>query len=203
MARLKGHTGYVFSLAFSPDGATLVSGSGDSTVRLWDTAPLKGRYQALRDAEGDLLGLVDDSHAIAADLAQDAKVAQLLQRRSFGRGFIGLAAVVLGLFDLDHGREQVAEVAGQVGITVEVLLQGGTLAGPQADRKLLGQLIEQGVLPGFRGGHRESPKPWYLERGCRATPPPMRGRGFLAGLAPRAVPATRCNEWQVTGSEPS
>jgi WD40 repeat protein len=51
VARLQGHTSYVWSLAFSPDGATLVSGSGDYTVRLWDTAPLKVRYQARREAE--------------------------------------------------------------------------------------------------------------------------------------------------------
>ena len=50
MARLPGHTSYVWSLAFSPDGATLASGSGDATVRLWDTAPLKARYQARREA---------------------------------------------------------------------------------------------------------------------------------------------------------
>jgi hypothetical protein len=51
VARLQGHTSYVWSLAFSPDGKTLVSGSGDHTVRLWDTAPLKARYQARREAE--------------------------------------------------------------------------------------------------------------------------------------------------------
>jgi hypothetical protein len=51
VARLHGHTTYVWSLAFSPDGATLASGSGDFTVRLWDTAPLRVRYQARRQAE--------------------------------------------------------------------------------------------------------------------------------------------------------
>ncbi len=37
ITNLKGHTRYIESLAFSPDGNTLATGSSDHTVRLWDT----------------------------------------------------------------------------------------------------------------------------------------------------------------------
>ncbi len=35
---LRGHTNCVYTLAFSPDGKTLASGSMDQTIKLWDTA---------------------------------------------------------------------------------------------------------------------------------------------------------------------
>ena len=36
MAVFSGHTGWVISLTFSPDGTSLVSGSCDKTIKLWD-----------------------------------------------------------------------------------------------------------------------------------------------------------------------
>jgi WD40 repeat protein len=37
----RGHTGLVGSVAFSPDGRRLVSGSRDTTVKVWDVSALR------------------------------------------------------------------------------------------------------------------------------------------------------------------
>ena len=34
---LRGHSHYVFSVVYSPDGKHLVSGSCDKTVKIWDS----------------------------------------------------------------------------------------------------------------------------------------------------------------------
>jgi WD40 repeat protein/tRNA A-37 threonylcarbamoyl transferase component Bud32 len=48
LGTLKGHTGYIESVAFSPDGNRLASGSMDGTIKIWDVA--SGRL--LRTLEG-------------------------------------------------------------------------------------------------------------------------------------------------------
>jgi len=48
---LRGHENSVISVAFSPDGKTLVSGSWDKTLRLWDVATRKPLGEPLRGHE--------------------------------------------------------------------------------------------------------------------------------------------------------
>jgi len=51
LVRLPGHANFVCPLAFSPDGKTLVSCSGDTTLRRWDTEPLRERSRLRRAAD--------------------------------------------------------------------------------------------------------------------------------------------------------
>jgi WD40 repeat protein len=62
---LEGHTGGVTSVAFSPDGRRVVTGSYDNTARVWDTPPVEvliplaraALTRCLTIAQRDSLGL--------------------------------------------------------------------------------------------------------------------------------------------------
>ena len=56
---LTGHRSHVESVAFSPDGITLVSGSGDGTLRLW--AVQTGEH--LRTLEGHTNGVLSVAYS--------------------------------------------------------------------------------------------------------------------------------------------
>jgi hypothetical protein len=59
--------------------------------------------------------------------------------------------VLLDLLHFDHRREQLADVVGQLGIAVNVLLQGRPLAGAVAGGELIGELGEQNIIGGTVG----------------------------------------------------
>ena len=67
-AVLEGHTSLVCALACTPDGATLASGSGDNTVRLWRLAdPPKVCCPSVNRL--DPLTLFTSLHSTSRDLA--------------------------------------------------------------------------------------------------------------------------------------
>ena len=68
-ATFTGHTGYVYTVAFSPDGTTLASRSYDNTLRLWDVATATHKTTLSEYARGydRLLFSQDSSKLIAVD----------------------------------------------------------------------------------------------------------------------------------------
>ena len=75
-APLTGHTGYVNTLVFSPDGRTLASSSADGTIRLWNvTHPSKaapiGQSMSPNAKTGNFLSFSPRSHMLGVSSGAD------------------------------------------------------------------------------------------------------------------------------------
>jgi WD40 repeat protein len=67
---LEGHSAWVYSVAFSPDGKVVASGSGDKTVRLWD-AVTGAALQTLEGHSGSVRSVFwDDITGVAQQSLQ-------------------------------------------------------------------------------------------------------------------------------------
>jgi len=94
IAVLSGHDGDVNALAFSPDGAQLVSASRDGTLRIWDTASgdllatLEGHTSRVSDVafspDGDLIASASNDRTIRLWDAASGETVRVLQGHDGG-----------------------------------------------------------------------------------------------------------------------
>jgi WD40 repeat protein len=104
VASIEAHNDAVLSLAFSPDGKTLASGSNDTTIRRWNVTdgkpigtPLEGHVGSVQSVvfspDGSMLASGSDDGAVRLWNTADG--------RSFGLPFLGVSPVLRVTFSPD------------------------------------------------------------------------------------------------------
>ncbi|KAI9705758.1 MAG: hypothetical protein M1820_005006 [Bogoriella megaspora] len=79
-ATMKGHTDWIFAVAWSPDGSMIATGSRDKTVRIWDSrgqplgGPLTGHTKAVRNLAWEPYHVQQPGRPRLASCSQDATV---------------------------------------------------------------------------------------------------------------------------------
>ena len=107
-AFLKGHTGPVNSVAFSPDGRILASGSFDNTIRIWDVAT--GSNTATIQSVPMISVTVNGSSTVGVAVAANS-----LAFSPDGRTLaVGNGDSTVGLWDVAT-RKSIAVLSGDVG----------------------------------------------------------------------------------------
>jgi glucose repression regulatory protein TUP1 len=74
VSRFPGHESEIYSLAFSPDGNFLVSGSGDRSAHIWDLRSGEKRFVLTIDPEPSADGRGDDAGVTSVAVSPDGKL---------------------------------------------------------------------------------------------------------------------------------
>jgi WD40 repeat protein len=125
LRQLNGHTDFVFSVDWSPDGRRLLSASRDSTLILWD--PLEGRaLRTFRDEAGRSFtaSFLDDRHAVSGGSSSDVRFWSLFDERELRHIVVDGSPIYSMVFSSD---EQMVLVGQQDTIRLLELATGDEL----------------------------------------------------------------------------